>query len=86
MRFFAFLYLLCTLQVAESPPTNCNTTISFETKIGILQVFLEHVFWVVSLNTLFILVFAFCPYHMGHFAVATMGLKDHAAASHFEGE
>ena len=27
-------------------------------------VFLEHVFWVVSLNTLFILVFAFCPYHI----------------------
>uniref|UniRef100_A0A1B6ML90 E3 ubiquitin-protein ligase MARCHF6 n=2 Tax=Graphocephala atropunctata TaxID=36148 RepID=A0A1B6ML90_9HEMI len=48
-------------------------------------VFLEHVFWVVSLNTLFILVFAFCPYHMGHFAVATLGLKDHVAASHFEG-
>lgn len=48
-------------------------------------VFLEHVFWVVSLNTLFILVFAFCPYHMGHFAVVGLGLKEHAAASHFEG-
>ncbi|XP_039285179.1 E3 ubiquitin-protein ligase MARCHF6 [Nilaparvata lugens] len=48
-------------------------------------VFLEHVFWVVSLNTLFILVFAFCPYHMGHFALASLGLRDHAAASHFEG-
>lgn len=48
-------------------------------------VFLEHVFWVVSLNTLFILVFAFCPYHIGHFAVVGFGLREHAAASHFEG-
>ncbi|XP_051166426.1 E3 ubiquitin-protein ligase MARCHF6 [Leptopilina boulardi] len=47
--------------------------------------FLEHVFWVISLNTLFIVVFAFCPYHIGHFAIANMGLQDHAAASHFEG-
>jgi E3 ubiquitin-protein ligase MARCH6 len=48
-------------------------------------VFLEHVFWVVSLNTLFILVFAFCPYHIGHFAVVGLSLREHAAASHFEG-
>jgi E3 ubiquitin-protein ligase MARCH6 len=48
-------------------------------------VFLEHVFWVVSLNTLFILVFAFCPYNIGHFAVVGFSLREHAAASHFEG-
>ncbi|KAM6948500.1 E3 ubiquitin-protein ligase MARCHF6-like [Aplochiton taeniatus] len=48
-------------------------------------VFLEHVFWVVSLNTLFILVFAFCPYHIGHFSVVGLGFKDYAKASHFEG-
>lgn len=48
-------------------------------------VFLEHVFWVVSLNTLFILVFAFCPYHMGRFAVVGLGLKNHVSASHFQG-
>lgn len=48
-------------------------------------VFLEHVFWVVSLNTLFIIVFAFCPYHIGHFAIAGLKLEEHAAASHFEG-
>lgn len=48
-------------------------------------VFLEHVFWVVSLNTLFILLFAFCPYHIGHFAVVGFSLREHAAASHFEG-
>ncbi|XP_061588809.1 E3 ubiquitin-protein ligase MARCHF6-like isoform X2 [Cololabis saira] len=48
-------------------------------------VFLEHVFWVVSLNTLFILVFAFCPYHIGHFSVVGMGFEDHIKASHFDG-
>lgn len=37
--------------------------------------FLEHVFWVVSLNTLFILVFAFCPYHMGLTALSALGVK-----------
>ncbi|GBP15771.1 E3 ubiquitin-protein ligase MARCH6 [Eumeta japonica] len=39
------------------------------------MVFLEHVFWVVSLNTLFIVVFAFCPYHMGRAGAALMGLE-----------
>uniref|UniRef100_A0A3B4CPV6 E3 ubiquitin-protein ligase MARCHF6 n=1 Tax=Pygocentrus nattereri TaxID=42514 RepID=A0A3B4CPV6_PYGNA len=48
-------------------------------------VFLEHVFWVVSLNTLFILVFAFCPYHIGHFSVVGSGFEDYVRASHFEG-
>uniref|UniRef100_A0A3Q2R1N0 E3 ubiquitin-protein ligase MARCHF6 n=1 Tax=Fundulus heteroclitus TaxID=8078 RepID=A0A3Q2R1N0_FUNHE len=45
----------------------------------------EHVFWVVSLNTLFILVFAFCPYHIGHFSVVGMGFEDYIKASHFDG-
>ncbi|XP_063778829.1 E3 ubiquitin-protein ligase MARCHF6 isoform X6 [Pseudophryne corroboree] len=48
-------------------------------------VFLEHVFWVVSLNTLFILVFAFCPYHIGHFSVIGLGFAHYVKASHFEG-
>uniref|UniRef100_A0A8C9WTI4 E3 ubiquitin-protein ligase MARCHF6 n=1 Tax=Scleropages formosus TaxID=113540 RepID=A0A8C9WTI4_SCLFO len=48
-------------------------------------VFLEHVFWVVSLNTLFILVFAFCPYHIGHFSVVGLGFERQVQASHFEG-
>ncbi|CAL1539973.1 unnamed protein product [Lymnaea stagnalis] len=48
-------------------------------------VFLEHVFWVVSLNTLFILVFAFCPYHIGHFALVGAKMGDLVLASHFEG-
>ncbi|ESO98358.1 hypothetical protein LOTGIDRAFT_213986 [Lottia gigantea] len=48
-------------------------------------VFLEHVFWVVSLNTLFILVFAFCPYHIGHFTLVGCKVDDIVSASHFEG-
>ncbi|XP_067651027.1 E3 ubiquitin-protein ligase MARCHF6-like [Haliotis asinina] len=48
-------------------------------------VFLEHVFWVVSLNTLFILVFAFCPYHIGHFTVVGLKAEDAIMSSHFEG-
>ncbi|XP_035209314.1 E3 ubiquitin-protein ligase MARCHF6-like isoform X2 [Stegodyphus dumicola] len=48
-------------------------------------VFLEHVFWVVSLNTLFIVVFAFCPYHIGQFALSCFGFKDYLRAPEFEG-
>ncbi|XP_076018405.1 E3 ubiquitin-protein ligase MARCHF6-like [Genypterus blacodes] len=48
-------------------------------------VFLEHVFWVVSLNTLFILIFAFCPYHIGHFSMVGLGFEDYIKASHFDG-
>ncbi|CAN9503334.1 unnamed protein product [Ophioblennius macclurei] len=47
--------------------------------------FLEHVFWVVSFNTLFILVFAFCPYHIGHFSVVGLGLEDCLKPTHFDG-
>ena len=49
------------------------------------MVFLEHVFWVVSLNTLFILVFAFCPYHIGHFTIVGFKLKSLISGAHFEG-
>jgi len=48
-------------------------------------VFLEHVFWVVSLNTLFILVFAFCPYHIGHFTVVGFKMKSGIVGVHFSG-
>ncbi|XP_017767237.1 PREDICTED: E3 ubiquitin-protein ligase MARCH6 isoform X2 [Eufriesea mexicana] len=47
-------------------------------------VFLEHVFWVVSLNTLFIVGFAFCPYCIGSLTIAGLGLQEYAAASHFK--
>lgn len=48
-------------------------------------VFLEHVFWIVSLNILFILIFAFCPYHMGLFFLSVFSLREPTATSHFEG-
>lgn len=38
------------------------------------MVFLEHVFWVISLNTVCILVFAFLPYKIGNFLISTLGL------------
>ncbi|XP_068195971.1 E3 ubiquitin-protein ligase MARCHF6-like [Antennarius striatus] len=47
--------------------------------------FLEHVFWLVSLNALFVLVFAFCPYHIGRFCAVGLGFEDYVKASHFEG-
>lgn len=48
-------------------------------------VFLEHVFWVISLNTLFIFVFAFCPYHIGQLLLAKTEMNDWASATQFEG-
>ena len=47
-------------------------------------VFLEHVFWVISLNSLFILVFAFCPYHIGHFTVSGCKVKNIIKGVNFE--
>lgn len=38
------------------------------------MVFLEHVFWVVSLNTIFIFLFAFCPYSIGNFVISCLGV------------
>uniref|UniRef100_A0A182N929 E3 ubiquitin-protein ligase MARCHF6 n=1 Tax=Anopheles dirus TaxID=7168 RepID=A0A182N929_9DIPT len=39
------------------------------------MVFLEHVFWVVSLNTAFIFIFAFCPYSIGNFLISFLGIN-----------
>ncbi|KAJ8922998.1 hypothetical protein NQ315_001546 [Exocentrus adspersus] len=47
--------------------------------------FLEHVFWVISLNTLFILIFAYSPYHMGVLTLSMLDMREAASASHFEG-
>uniref|UniRef100_A0A1I8EJ00 RING-type E3 ubiquitin transferase n=1 Tax=Wuchereria bancrofti TaxID=6293 RepID=A0A1I8EJ00_WUCBA len=41
--------------------------------------FLEHVFWVISLNTLFTVLFAFLPYQLGHFFLKTIGLASRIA-------
>ncbi|XP_035919137.1 E3 ubiquitin-protein ligase MARCHF6-like [Anopheles stephensi] len=39
------------------------------------MVFLEHVFWVVSLNTAFIVLFAFCPYSIGNSLISFLGIN-----------
>lgn len=48
-------------------------------------VFLEHVFWVISLNTLFIVIFAFCPFYIGQFLLGKLEIINLATASQFEG-
>lgn len=45
------------------------------------MVFLEHVFWVVSLDTLFIFIFAFIPYTIGNCFITFLGIKQ----LHFHG-
>lgn len=49
------------------------------------MIFLEHVFWVISLNTLFILIFAFCPYHIGLFAMSNFHHTQFVVKHRFEG-
>lgn len=38
--------------------------------------FLEHVFWVISLNTLFTILFAYSPYHIGQMLLKNLGLAE----------
>lgn len=47
--------------------------------------FLEHVFWVISLNTMFIVIFAYFPHHVGKFTLSFLNMRETASASHFEG-
>jgi E3 ubiquitin-protein ligase MARCH6 len=48
-------------------------------------VFLEHVFWVVSLNTLFIFVFAYTPYHVGRSIYSTLHILSLLESSQIAG-
>ncbi|XP_017071461.1 E3 ubiquitin-protein ligase MARCHF6 [Drosophila eugracilis] len=49
-------------------------------------VFLEHVFWIMSLNTLFIFTFAFSPYCAGNFILSSMDLlQPEKPLLHFHG-
>ncbi|EDW33168.1 GL24616 [Drosophila persimilis] len=49
-------------------------------------VFLEHVFWITSLNTMFIFTFAFCPYCVGNFILSSMDLlQPEKPLLHFHG-
>uniref|UniRef100_A0A674MZ75 E3 ubiquitin-protein ligase MARCHF6 n=1 Tax=Takifugu rubripes TaxID=31033 RepID=A0A674MZ75_TAKRU len=73
------------LEQHQPPPQNAAGQANEMLGLDGSLVFLEHVFWVVSLNTLFILVFAFCPYHIGHFSVVGLGFEEYVQASHFEG-
>lgn len=50
---------------------------------GSLQ-FLEHVFWVVTLNTLFILIFAYAPFHMGKFITSSSSFRQAVANTRLE--
>lgn len=50
------------------------------------MVFLEHVFWVVSLNTICIFIFAFCPFSIGNFVISFTGLiRQGKPLMHFHG-
>ncbi|XP_017786355.1 PREDICTED: E3 ubiquitin-protein ligase MARCH6 [Nicrophorus vespilloides] len=61
--------------------------LSWERLLGLdgSLLFLEHIFWVVSLNALFVLIFAFCPYLMGVLFLKVFSLQETASESHFEG-
>ena len=51
---------------------------------GLLH-FLKLVFWVIAVNTLFILVFAFFPYHLGHFIICCLNFNNFGSAAKFQG-
>lgn len=49
-------------------------------------VFLEHVFWLISLNTMLIFAFAFCPYCIGHFILGSLNfMQPSEPLLHFQG-
>lgn len=56
---------------------NANEEISFERIFGLdgSLMFVEHVFWVISLNAFFVFVFAFCPYQIGMFCLSKLELS-----------
>lgn len=62
--------------------------ITWERLLGLdgSMVFLEHVFWVISLNTIFIFTFAFCPNCIGNFVINWLGLlRPDKPLLHFHG-
>lgn len=46
--------------------------------------FLENVFWVITLNTLFILIFAYCPYHIGNLVFRKLNSEKTLVSSQFD--
>ncbi|XP_030386440.1 E3 ubiquitin-protein ligase MARCH6 [Scaptodrosophila lebanonensis] len=65
-----------------------NEELTWERLLGLdgSLVFLEHVFWIISLNTMFIFTFAFCPYCVGNFILSSMDLlQPEKPLLHFHG-
>ena len=66
------------VQVAQDEDVNWNPNeeISFERIFGLdgSLMFLEHIVWIVSLNVVFVFVFAFCPYQIGLFCLSKLDL------------
>ncbi|OUC47659.1 hypothetical protein D917_06766 [Trichinella nativa] len=48
-------------------------------------VFLEHVFWVISLNTLFVLLFVMWPFYVGYFFSSAFNITEYMKAAYFDG-
>ncbi|KRY84752.1 E3 ubiquitin-protein ligase MARCH6, partial [Trichinella pseudospiralis] len=48
-------------------------------------VFLEHVFWVISLNTLFVLLFVMWPFYVGYFFSSAFNIAEYIKAAYFDG-
>lgn len=46
--------------------------------------FLENVFWVITLNTLFIFIFAYCPYHIGNMAFKKLNSDEQLVSPQFD--
>jgi len=47
--------------------------------------FLEHVFWIISLNTSFVLVFGFCPYYIGQITMSLFKIDNKVTGTKFDG-
>lgn len=47
--------------------------------------FLEHVFWIISLNTSFVLVFGFCPYYIGQIIMTLFKFNNTISGTKFDG-
>lgn len=47
--------------------------------------FLEHVFWIISLNTSFVLVFGFCPFYIGQITLSLFKVSNRVTGTKFDG-
>uniref|UniRef100_A0A915KD79 RING-type E3 ubiquitin transferase n=1 Tax=Romanomermis culicivorax TaxID=13658 RepID=A0A915KD79_ROMCU len=72
-------------QPFEWAPAN-GEELTWERLLGLdgSLIFLEHVFWVISLNALFLVVFAFLPYHVGNINASLLKIKHYIEATFFD--